>query len=230
MNARVVFLAAFIKHYRVPFCDLLNQALREDGIELRVLYGAPNSAHAARKDNVDLPPSYSRRVPSYWFADRVVYQSAWKEIAGADLVITPNENKLLLNPLLLALRAAGAKRGAFWGKGNIIPASIARQSEWLRYVTANAVDWWFPYTEQSAENLRLQGVRCGMRRLPAVGVLPQGNEATILRYSVSVKAFNVWVETLPIAPVESMNRAAASSSGNSEISTASYFPIVKYQA
>lgn len=162
MNARVVFLAAFVKHYRVPFYDLLNQALREEGIELRVLYGAPNSAHAARKDNVDLPPSYSRRVPSYWFADRVVYQSAWKEIAGADLVITPNENKLLLNPLLLALRAAGAKGVAFWGKGNITPASIARPSDWLRYVTANAVDWWFPYTEQSAENLRLQGVRCGI--------------------------------------------------------------------
>lgn len=162
MNARVVFLAAFVKHYRVPFYDLLNQVLREDGIELRVLYGAPNSAHAARKDNVDLPPSYGRRVPSYWFADRVVYQSAWSEIAEADLVITPNENKLLLNPLLLALRAAGAKRVAFWGKGNIFPAKIASPTEWLRYVTSNAVDWWFPYTEQSAENLRLQGVRCGI--------------------------------------------------------------------
>ena len=162
MSIRIVFLAASVKHYRLPFYDLLHATLQQDGIDLRVLYGNPNSTHAARKDNVDLPPTYGRRVPSYWFADRVVYQAAWREIADADLVITPNENKLLLNPMLLALRAAGAKRVAFWGKGDITPATWARPSEWLRYVTAGAVDWWFPYTEGTADNLRRHGVRCGI--------------------------------------------------------------------
>ncbi len=40
----------------------------------------------------------------------------------------------------------------------------------------------------------------------------------------------VWVVTLPNAPVASMNFALASSLGNSEMITASYFPMVKYQA
>jgi hypothetical protein len=46
----------------------------------------------------------------------------------------------------------------------------------------------------------------------------------------SVKAFRVLVVTLPIAAVDSMNFALASSLGNSEMITASYIPMVKYQA
>ncbi len=159
---RVVFLAAHVKHYRLPFFDALYEALKPDGIELRVLYGEPNTAHAARKDNVRLPNTYGHPVPSFWIGDRLVYQSAWREIAAADLVITPNENKLLLNPLLLALRAGGVKKVAFWGKGNIAPAGLRCPGEWLRYKTANAVDWWFPYTDAAADNLRRHGVNCGI--------------------------------------------------------------------
>lgn len=162
MKYRIVFLAAHVKHYRLPFFDALHEKLRADGIELRVLYGDPNSAHAARCDNVALPLTYGRQVGSYWIADRFVYQSAWQEIAAADLVITPNEHKLLLNPLLLALRASGVKKVAFWGKGNITPAGVNNPAEWLRYKTANAVDWWFPYTTTSADNLRRHGVNCGI--------------------------------------------------------------------
>jgi hypothetical protein len=65
---------------------------------------------------------------------------------------------------------------------------------------------------------------------PLFSLLYAQREATILRYSVSVKAFRVCVVTLPIDPVDSMNFALASSLGNSEIITASYFPMVKYQA
>jgi glycosyltransferase involved in cell wall biosynthesis len=162
MAPLVVFLAAHVKHYRLPFFDLLHRRLREDGVTLRVLYSDPNSSHAARKDNVDLPSTYGQRVSSFWLADRFVYQSAWKEIADADLVITPNEHKLLLNPLLLALRAGGVKRVAYWGKGNIIPSAVSNFAEWLRHKTANAVDWWFPYTDATAENLRRIGVSCGI--------------------------------------------------------------------
>lgn len=159
---RVLFLAPHIKQYRLPFFEALYRTLKAEGIELRVLYSHPNSQHAARWDNATLPATYGRKVSSWWIADRFVYQAAWREIAEADLVVTPNEHKLLLNPLLLALRAAGMKKIAFWGKGNILPATFARPSEWLRYTTANAVDWWFPYTQASADNLRRNGVRCGI--------------------------------------------------------------------
>jgi glycosyltransferase involved in cell wall biosynthesis len=151
-----------VKHYRVAFFDALHWALQQDDIELRVVYGTPNSKHVERRDNVELPESYGRKVPSFWIADRLTYQCALFEIAAADLVITPNENKLLLNPLLMALRAAGLKKVAFWGKGTIAPASLSAPGEWVRYQTANAVDWWFAYTASSARNIREQGVTCGI--------------------------------------------------------------------
>lgn len=159
---RVVFLMPYVKHYRLPFFDLLYEVLKRDDIDLRVLYGEPNGLHCARKDNVELPSSYGHKVASYWFADRFVYQSAWPEIAAADLVITVNEHKVLLNPMLLALRAAGAKRVAFWGKGDVVSMRTSDPGAWLRYKTANAVDWWFAYTQASAANLRDQGVLCGI--------------------------------------------------------------------
>ena len=161
-NYRVLFLAPHIKQYRLPFFETLYQTLRSDGIELHVLYGTPNSVHAARWDNVTLPTTYGRKVASYWIADRFVYQAGWREIAQADLVITPNEHKLLLNPLLLALRASRMKKVAFWGKGDFHSATPTKPADWLRSNIANAVDWWFPYTEASADSLRRHGVRCGI--------------------------------------------------------------------
>ncbi|ABF42500.1 glycosyl transferase, group 1 [Candidatus Koribacter versatilis Ellin345] len=159
---RVVFLAPYVKHYRLPFFDLLHAVLQSDGIEMRVLYGHPNSLHEARKDNAVPPDSYGRPVKSYWIADRFVYQAAWREISEADLVITPAENKMLLNPMLIALRSAGVKRVAFWGKGDIQPARLSQPDRWLRHRLAATVDWWFAYTPQSAQNLRKNGVSCGI--------------------------------------------------------------------
>lgn len=202
MPSRVLFLAAHIKHYRLPFFNRLYEALREDGIELRVLYGDPNSAHAARKDNVNLPAAYGLHARSHWIADRFMFHSAWREIFAADLVITPNEHKLLVNPLLLALCAGGVKRVAFWGKGNIAPAGWSQPAEWLRYKTAGAVDWWFAYTDQSAENLRRHGVRCGITPIAnAVDTSELHRDLASIsedclraaRYSVGVRAGSVGV-------------------------------------
>jgi hypothetical protein len=94
------------------------------------------------------------------------------------------------------------------------------------------VDW---------EHLECPG--CGKQFIPRKGqssrvqrlVVPPASSgyerpATILRYSDSVNAFKVSVVTLPSAPIESVNVAPASSLGNSETNTASYRPMVKYQA
>jgi glycosyltransferase involved in cell wall biosynthesis len=162
MTTKVVFLIAHPKSYRLAFWNQLYDALAQYGVELRVVYGDPNAEHAARHDNATLPSEYGRPVGTHWFLEKFVLHTAWSEIADADLIITGNENKLLLNPILFALSAGRLKRVAFWGKGNIHPAGIWETSEWLRYKTRSAVDWWFPYTESMAANLRQHGVRCGI--------------------------------------------------------------------
>jgi hypothetical protein len=162
MRKKIVFLMAYAKTYRLAFWNQLYEALARDGIDLRVVYCEPNSIHAERQDNTLLPAEYGRVVPAHWFGNKFVLHSAWNEIVDADLVITQNENKILLNPMLLALSAGHLKRVAFWGKGNIVPAHLWEFGEWLRYKTAPAVDWWFAYTDSTAANLRRNGVRCGI--------------------------------------------------------------------
>lgn len=162
MTRRVLFLAPYVKSYRLPLFERLHAALAANDITMRVAYGSPNRLHAERQDNVCLPSKYGVPVKSWWFAERVVAQAAWREIALADLIVTPHENKMLLNPLLLALRAAGGKRVAFWGKGDLEPATILQPGEWARCRMARAVDWWFPYTQQTARQLRTLGVKCGI--------------------------------------------------------------------
>lgn len=160
---RVLIIQSQVKQYRVPFFQELHRLLKEDGIELRVVYSAPNVVESLRNDNQDLPPDFSRKVKALWLANRFVYQAVWPEVCRADLVIVGNENKFLVNPVLLALGLAGLKTVAFWGIGaESKDIRSSRLSSWVRDRTLNAVQWWFAYTEQTADKLRTMGVTCGI--------------------------------------------------------------------
>lgn len=147
-----------MKHYRLPFFTKLHEALRQDGIELTVAYSAQNRKQATRGDSAELPPEIGRKVPGYWFANRFLYQSLWKEVLRADLVIVGNENKYLINPFLLSLSAVRLKTVAFWGLGPNRHPDRTAFSEWMKEKMVRSVDWWFAYTETVADYLRRRGM------------------------------------------------------------------------
>lgn len=155
---RILIIQAEMKHYRVPFFSKLHEALRQDGIELAVAYSAQNRKQATRGDSAELPPEIGRKVPGYWFADRFLYQSLWKEVWGADLVIVGNENKYIINPFLLLLSALRLKTVAFWGLGPNMHPDRTAFSEWIKQKMVTSVDWWFAYTETIVEYLRQHGM------------------------------------------------------------------------
>jgi L-malate glycosyltransferase len=155
---RVLIIQAEMKYYRVPFFTKLHEALRQDGIELVVAYSKQNSAQAVRQDGAELPHEIGRKVRGRWFANRFLYQSVWKEVAGADLVIVGNENKYLVNPLLLLLSALRLKTVAFWGLGPNMHPDRSPISEWIKERFVTAPDWWFAYTPGIVDYLQ----RCGM--------------------------------------------------------------------
>lgn len=155
---RVLIIQAEMKHYRVPFFTQLHAALGQDGIELAVAYSAQNQKQATRKDGAELPPEFGRKVRGYWFAERFLYQSVWGEVLKADLVIVGNENKYLVNPLLLLLSALRLKTVAFWGLGPNMHPDRSALSEWIKEKMVTTVDWWFAYTETIAEYLRQHGM------------------------------------------------------------------------
>jgi glycosyltransferase involved in cell wall biosynthesis len=155
---RVLIIQAEMKHYRLPFFTSLHEMLRQDGIELRVAYSAQNRRQATRGDSAELPLEIGRKVPGYWFADRFLYQSLWKEVFRADLVIVGNENKYLINPFLLLLSALRLKTVAFWGLGPNMHPDRSAFSEWIKEKMVTSVDWWFAYTETIADYLRQHGM------------------------------------------------------------------------
>jgi glycosyltransferase involved in cell wall biosynthesis len=155
---RVLIVQAEMKHYRVPFFTMLYEALRQDGIELAVAYSAQNRKQAKRGDSAELPPEIGLKVPGYWFADRFLYQSLWKEVFSSDLVIVGNENKYIINPFLLLLSALRLKTVAFWGLGPNRHPDRTAFSEWIKEKMVTSVDWWFAYTETIADYLREHGM------------------------------------------------------------------------
>lgn len=155
---RVLIIQAEMKHYRLPFFTKLHEALRQDEIEMAVAYSAQNRKQATRGDSAELPQEIGRKVPGYWFADRFLYQSLWKEVFRADLVIVGNENKYLINPFLLLLSALRLKTVAFWGLGPNMHPDRSAFSEWIKERMVTSVDWWFAYTETIADYLRQHGM------------------------------------------------------------------------
>ena len=155
---RVLIVQAEMKAYRVPFFTDLNATLQREGIHLTVAYSAQNSKQAAREDGAELPADFGLKVNGHWFANRFLYQPLWKEIWNSDLVIVGNENKYLINPILLLLSALRIKTVAFWGLGPNMHPDRSPLSEWIKARFVTSVDWWFAYTESIAKYLEDRGM------------------------------------------------------------------------
>lgn len=147
-----------MKQYRVPAFERLRDALRDDGINLRVAYSDPPAADS-RNDDCDLSSELGLKVKGRWmFAKRLLYQPLLREVFSCDLVIAEQANKYLLNYLLIVLSLLGFRRVAFWGLGENRSADRSAISEWLRRRIINKVDWWFAYTRSTREYLISNGM------------------------------------------------------------------------
>jgi L-malate glycosyltransferase len=155
----VLIIEAQIKRYRRPFYKRLHQALRAEGVQLKVVYSAPVPSEARKHDNCELPREYGVRVPAYWFGkERLLFQPAFREIAAAHLVVVEQANKFILNHPLLFLSLLKLKRLAFWGLGENLQADRSAFSEWYKERTLDWVHAWFAYTEGTARYLLRHGV------------------------------------------------------------------------
>jgi len=142
----------------LAFFEGLYKALRQDGIELTVVYSNSNVLQAQRKDGVDLSPPVGKRVNGRWFFGRFIYQHIWKEIFESDLVIVGSEIKFLINPLLMMMSGLRLKKIAFWGLGPNRHPDRSPMTEWIKQHFFTCVDWWFAYTASIADYLTSKGM------------------------------------------------------------------------
>lgn len=156
----VTIVQRTLPHYRVPFLNKLRSTLEGDGVGLRVIYGSPNREEELKGDTADL--DWGERVNNRRVAlgqKELVWQPYVRTLAASDLVIVEQASKLLLNYVLIARRMLGGARVAFWGHGRNLKAHTASPiGEWVKRTTSRRADWWFSYTESSAEILRHAGI------------------------------------------------------------------------
>jgi glycosyltransferase involved in cell wall biosynthesis len=155
---KVLIIQAEIKHYRVPFYNALYAELQRDQIQLTVAYSNSHPVDALQGDRAELPPPIGKRVRGNWFFGRLLYQPVWKEIFQADLVIVGPEIKFLINPVLLLMSRLGMKTIAFWGLGPNKRPNRSPLAETIKRQFFTWVDWWFAYTQFTADYLRSEGM------------------------------------------------------------------------
>jgi glycosyltransferase involved in cell wall biosynthesis len=159
-RAKVLFVQQRLFHYRVPFYERLRELLASEDIELALIHGQVPAYQLSRDDEGTL--EWATRVDyRSWRARDIelVWQPCFERAAQSDLVIVQQENKLLLNYLLLATRRLTKTRVAFWGHGvNCQSPDPRRLRERWKRLLVETPDWWFAYTGWTAMRLRQAGV------------------------------------------------------------------------
>ena len=147
-------------HYRVPFFERVNQLCASIGIDFDVQYGEPSLADLERGDCAELDGGV--RTRNRYFAvygQELVWQSLPAHIRHADLIVMSQENRILSNYPLLLRHLFRHTSLAFWGHGRNFQSDRAHgiREKWKAFILRR-VDWWFTYTELSAQVMAQQGI------------------------------------------------------------------------
>lgn len=147
----VVFLTRILTHYRVPFHERVRVLLAEEGVRYRLAYGQPTPAEQAKGDLAEL--DWAEKTPTLYLGSSDL---AWQSLPAGwpDLIILGQENKNLINYALQLRRLLGVRtpRLAFFGHGRNFQAEDRNsRAERFKRFWIDKVDWWFAYTDRSAD-------------------------------------------------------------------------------
>lgn len=144
-----------LTHYRVALFERLRETLAKKNIELQLIVGDPTPTERTKRDEGKI--SWAQHVPcSYVLGERICWHPFGKAIDGIDLLIVPQEMKLIYN-LVPILRKRDHSL-AYWGHGrNFQAGRSSRFKEAIRRPLLRRADWWFAYTELSAMIVRDAG-------------------------------------------------------------------------
>lgn len=155
----VTFLLRAFTDYRLPFFDKLHDRLQAAGVRLSVHAGQARASEflAASRPERD----WLRRVHNRYLWRGVYWQcGALTETRASALVIFEQASTALYSyPLILRrLWAKGAPNVAFWGHGRgFAKGSRDGLSERWKRLWTPRVDFWFPYTDVSADAVARTG-------------------------------------------------------------------------
>jgi L-malate glycosyltransferase len=151
MTREAVFVERHMPHFRVAFYNGLRDALRSDGIRVRVLTGVPTAAEMAKRDvdHIDWSESLQTR---YVLGEKICWMPISVGLGKGDLLVVEHENKLVWN--IWELYKHREYKVAFWGHGrNRQSTNPHGWRERFKRLTTMRADWYFAYTDQSRRTL-----------------------------------------------------------------------------
>ncbi|MBT9568224.1 MAG: glycosyltransferase family 4 protein [Thiobacillus sp.] len=156
---KVVICQHRLLHYRLGLFERLREACANRGIDLHLVHGQASRRELAKKDEGSLP--WAHKVQNrFWELEArdLVWQPFPADLRNADLVVVMQENRILSNYPLLLSRLWSPRRVAYWGHGvnfqSDAPGGL--REKWKQMMLAQ-VDWWFAYTETTAQIVRRAG-------------------------------------------------------------------------
>jgi glycosyltransferase involved in cell wall biosynthesis len=156
---KVTIIQRILPHYRISFFEALHCALARAGIELQLIYGQEYPGTVPGSEQ--LPHPWTIRIENRYLntpLGQVVWQTCLSHLEDSDLIVIEQANSLLLNYWLMVGRRQHKQRLAFWGHGRNFQAGAGYSlKEGFKKWLVNQVDWWFAYTESSAQTVRESG-------------------------------------------------------------------------
>lgn len=151
---KVAIVQRVLPHYRMAFFHGLREVLADKGIDLALYYGQEYPGTVPK--TVDLNVDWAHRLNNRYYHPRgaeLIWQPCLQKLQGVDLVIVEQANRLLINYFLLLSRLLSKQRRlAYWGHGRNMQADASKKvRESVKRFAANKVDWWFAYTQMSAD-------------------------------------------------------------------------------
>ena len=148
-------------HYRLGLFDALKTALEEDGYELELVVGTATENETSRQDQgtLDWATVIQNRKILQYKKTEVIWQSLPSHALDADLIICMQENRLISNyPVIARSHFRRAQRVAYWGHGVNLQSDYPNgiREKW-KSLWINSVDWWFAYTQLTADKLHDAG-------------------------------------------------------------------------
>jgi glycosyltransferase involved in cell wall biosynthesis len=190
LEFEVAIIQRRLTHYRVPLFGELRQSLAARGIGLRVLHGDPADSELCKQDSGSL--AWAEHLQTrYLGSERLCWQPYWSRVDKCALVIVSQENKLINNLPALLRRPAGSPLLAFWGHGRNMQAE--QPDGWperFKRWSSRRVDWWFAYTQLSAQTVQAAG-------FPA-------DRVTVLDNSIDTEALRRAIQTAAQTPPDEL--------------------------
>lgn len=153
---QVAFVTRVLTHYRVRFHELVRDKLASCGIEYKIYCGRPTKEEAFKADLVSL--DWATDVETHYLGSDGWVWMDLPQFDAKTLVVVGQENRLLNNYVLQAARTLRKSRVAFFGHGrNFQSDRIDGLAERFKRFWIGRVDWWFAYTEHSADIVKESG-------------------------------------------------------------------------